>query len=65
MTLGELLVDAFNRIREGAHEAVEGLSPDDLAVRLAPQANSIAWLVWHLARVQDDHIADVADLEQV
>ena len=65
MTLGELLVDAFNRIREGAHEAVEGLSPDDLAVRPAPQANSIAWLVWHLTRVQDDHIADVADLEQV
>jgi hypothetical protein len=28
-------------------------------------ANSIAWLVWHLTRVQDDHIADVAGLRQV
>lgn len=65
MTLGELLVDSFNRIREGAHEAVEGLSPDQLAERPAPEANSVAWLVWHLARIQDDHIADVADRDQV
>jgi len=65
MTLGELLVDAFNRIREGAHDAVEGLSPEELASRPTPRANSIAWLVWHLTRVQDDHIADVTDREQV
>jgi hypothetical protein len=65
MTLGELLVDSFNRIREGAHEAVEGLGPDLLAERPGPEANSVAWLVWHLARIQDDHIADVAGREQV
>ncbi|GAB3441747.1 DUF664 domain-containing protein [Phycicoccus ginsengisoli] len=65
MTLGELLVDAFERIRDGAHHAVEGLDPDQLATRPTPHANSIAWLVWHLARVQDDHVADVAGLEQV
>ena len=28
-------------------------------------ANSIAWLVWHIARVQDDHVAGVSGLEQV
>ena len=65
MELGELLVDAFERIRDGAHAAVEGLDPDRLATRPTPHANSIAWLVWHLARVQDDHVADVAGLEQV
>ena len=65
MDLGELLVDAFERIRDGAHDAVEGLDPDQLATRPTPHANSIAWLVWHLARVQDDHVADVAGLEQV
>jgi hypothetical protein len=65
MTLGELLVDAFNRIREGAHDAVDGLPPEVLATRPSPRANSIAWLVWHLTRVQDDHVADVAGLEQV
>jgi uncharacterized damage-inducible protein DinB len=65
MTLGELLVDSFNRVSEGAHEVVKGLSPDQLAERPGPRANSIAWLLWHLARIQDDHVAEVADLEQV
>ena len=65
MELGELLVDAFERIRDGAHDAVAGLDPDQLATRPTPHANSIAWLVWHLTRVQDDHVADVAGLEQV
>jgi hypothetical protein len=64
MTLGELLVDAFNRILEGARDAVSGLSPEQLAERPSPNANSIGWLVWHLARVQDDHIAALADREQ-
>jgi uncharacterized damage-inducible protein DinB len=65
MTPAELLVDAFSRIREGAEEAVDGLSPEQLATRPAAHANSIGWLVWHLARVQDDHVAEVSGLEQV
>ncbi|MGH3342384.1 MAG: mycothiol transferase [Carbonactinosporaceae bacterium] len=58
------LVDAFGRIREVVHEVVGGLTPGQLAFRLDSQANSIAWLVWHLTRVQDDHVADVAQAEQ-
>jgi hypothetical protein len=65
MTLGELLVDAFDRIREGARAAVDGLTPEQLAQRPGAKANSIGWLVWHLTRVQDDHLAAVADHEQV
>ncbi|WP_270888777.1 mycothiol transferase [Pedococcus sp. 5OH_020] len=65
MTLGELLVDAFERVRTGAEEAVRGLTPEQLAQRPSPRANSIAWLVWHLTRIQDDHVADVAGTEQV
>jgi uncharacterized damage-inducible protein DinB len=65
MTLGELLVDAFERILEGARGAVYGLTPDQLAQRPGDRANSIGWLVWHLARVQDDHVAAVAGREQV
>ena len=59
------LIDAFGRIREAVHEVVEGLSPEELAYRVDPDANSIAWLVWHLTRVQDDHLADAAGTEQV
>jgi hypothetical protein len=61
----DLLTDAFTRIRDLVHGAVEGLSEDQLVARLDTEANTVAWLVWHLLRVQDDHVAEVADREQV
>lgn len=64
MTPADLLTDAFGRIREVVHEAVDGLTPEQLEFRPDGQTNSIAWLVWHLTRVQDDHICDVAGVEQ-
>ena len=65
MTAADLLVDAFGRIRDVVHEVVEGLTPEQLSFRLDGRANSIAWLVWHLTRIQDDHIADAADADEV
>ena len=65
MSSAELLIDAFDRVREVVHDAVDGLSEDDLAYRVDEGTNSIAWLVWHLTRVQDDHVADAAGLDQV
>ncbi|WP_327115223.1 DinB family protein [Nocardia sp. NBC_01730] len=65
MTSADVLTDAFERIREVVHEAVDGLGEDELAHRIDQGANSIAWLVWHLTRVQDDHVSEVADVEQV
>ncbi|NEW48548.1 DUF664 domain-containing protein [Nocardia cyriacigeorgica] len=65
MTSADLLIDGFGRIRENVHGAVAGLSGAELGARLDAEASSIAWLVWHLTRVQDDHIADVAGVEQV
>lgn len=64
MNTADLLTDAFGRVKETVHDVVEGLTPDQLAARVATGANSIAWLVWHLTRVQDDHVADAADTEQ-
>lgn len=65
MTGADLLVDAFGRIRGVVHSVARGLTADQLAARLDDDANSIAWLLWHLTRVQDDHIADALDVEQV
>lgn len=65
MTVADVMIDGFGRIRESVHAAVRGLNADQLAERIAPQANSIAWLVWHLTRIQDDHLADLAGTEQV
>lgn len=64
MTVAEVLADAFSRVHGVVHEVVGGLSADQLAYRPEPTANSIGWLVWHLTRVQDDHVADVAGTEQ-
>lgn len=60
-----LLVDAFGRIQESVHGAVEGLTREQLVHRVDPEANTIAWLVWHLTRIQDDHVAALAGRQQV
>ena len=65
MTSSELLVDAFERIRDAVHPAVTGLSEDELAFRPDGESNSIAWLVWHLTRIQDDHMAGLDSSDQV
>ncbi len=61
----DLLLDGFERVREYLRSALDGLDADQLAHRIAPGANPIGWLAWHLLRVQDDHVADVAGREQV
>jgi uncharacterized damage-inducible protein DinB len=65
MKTADLLADALGRVREVVHEVAAGLTPEQLAWRPQPTANSICWLIWHLTRVQDDHIADVAGTEQM
>src|SRR4051812_50158034 len=65
MNVSELLADGLGRVREQMPDVVAGLDDDDLAWRPAPEANSIAWLVWPLARIEDDHVAGVAGTEQV
>jgi hypothetical protein len=65
MTPAELLTDAFERIAQGGAQVVEGLDQAVLTTPPGEDANTIAWLVWHLTRIQDDHVAEVAGVEQV
>lgn len=65
MNVNELLIETFGRIRGAVHAAVDGLSPDDLAVRPDDVGNSIGWLIWHLSRIQDDHLAGAAGTDQL
>ncbi|QHC67309.1 DUF664 domain-containing protein [Rathayibacter oskolensis] len=60
----DLLRDAFGRVHETVHAVLDDATPEQLAYRADPQANSAAWLIWHLTRVQDDHLAPLAEREQ-
>lgn len=65
MDVSAVYLELYGRIAPLAGQAVQGLTPDQL--RHAPDsgANPIAWLVWHLARVQDHHIAEILGTGQV
>ena len=60
----DLLVDSFTRIRDLVVELTDGLTEDESTFRPAPEANTPGWLLWHLTRVQDDHIAGLAGIQQ-
>lgn len=61
----DVLSYAFSQVSETLQQTLEGLTAEQLTARVAPDANPVAWLAWHLLRVQDDHVADVAGSEQV
>ncbi len=65
MRSAELLRYAYDQIDETVQAVLDGLPPDQLNTPPAPEANPIGWLVWHLLRVQDDHVSEVAGQEQV
>jgi uncharacterized damage-inducible protein DinB len=65
MTPAALLIDSLERVRESVEDVLDGLTDEQLVARPAADANTIAWLVWHLTRVEDDHLAGVAGHEQL
>ncbi|MEP6625847.1 MAG: DinB family protein [Acidimicrobiia bacterium] len=65
MNVDGLLLELYGRIPELARRAVDGLDATSLAVRPAPDVNPIGWLVWHVARVEDHHLSDVMDEDQL
>jgi hypothetical protein len=61
----ELLRDSFTRLIEHVDSITGGLTDEVATYRPAPTANTIAWLLWHSARVQDAQLCDIAGVEQV
>jgi Protein of unknown function (DUF664) len=61
----EFLRDSFTRLIEHVEDITDGLTDEVSFHRPTPHANSIAWLVWHSARVQDFQLCEVAGVEQV
>ena len=61
----EILRDAFTRIIEHVDDLTDDLSEEVACYRPKQAANSIAWLIWHSARITDAQLADIAGTEQV
>ncbi|HEY9471297.1 MAG TPA: DUF664 domain-containing protein [Propionibacteriaceae bacterium] len=60
----QILIDAFGRVRGLVIDLTDDLTEEIATYRPDPSANSIAWLIWHVSRTQDDHVADLAQVEQ-
>ena len=65
MNAKDVFDEAFGRIPGLVTRAARGLTPEQLRQAPAEGANTIAWLIWHLARVQDAHLSELIGQEQV
>lgn len=65
MNHADVIADAVGRIHGLVHDILDDIPDDALTYRPDADANTVAWLIWHLTRVQDDHVADAAGSEQV
>ncbi|SBT37446.1 mycothiol transferase [Micromonospora auratinigra] len=65
MDVNDLLIEAYGRLPDLVTAAVDGLDPEQLRRAPAAGANPVGWLVWHLTRIQDHHVADLLGEEQL
>jgi hypothetical protein len=65
MDVPSLLLELYGRIPPLARRAVEGVELARLTESPSPATNHIAWLVWHLTRVEDHHISELLETDQI
>jgi uncharacterized damage-inducible protein DinB len=65
MDVRGVLTEGFGRVTEIYADVADGLDDEALHHRPGGTGNPIGWLLWHLARVQDHHMADLAGQPQV
>lgn len=64
-TPADLLLDGYGRLPDLVRAAGAGLSAEQLAAQLDPDANTVGWLLWHLARLEDESVAGAFGSERV
>ncbi len=52
-------------IPRSLHVALDGATAEQLAYRPAGESNTIAWLVWHLTRIQDRIVASLSNQDEL
>jgi uncharacterized damage-inducible protein DinB len=65
VTSVEVLTEAYGRLPDLVRGAVDGLDADQLSIRPGGTANSVAWLIWHLSRIEDSHFAEAFGHDEV
>jgi uncharacterized damage-inducible protein DinB len=65
MDVATVLADGYGRVQDEVRRVLSGIDDAMLVVEPEQGSNTIAWLVWHLTRVQDNHLADAFGAEQV
>jgi hypothetical protein len=65
MHQNEVIADGLSRGRGGLRRALQGMTPEVLQYRPADHTNPIGWLAWHIARVEDMHVADLLEQDQL
>lgn len=65
LTAAQMLEQGFDTVNHLSHEVVEGLTGDELSERLDADANPIGWLVWHVARVQDQLLSPLGGFSEL
>ncbi len=61
----ELLRDSFTRLIDHPDDLTDALTDAVAYYRPTPEANTITWLIWHTARMQDAQVCDIGGIEQV
>jgi hypothetical protein len=63
MEAKDIVLDGLERIRGSLHRTLNGLTLEELHRQPRSDSNSVAWLVWHLTRVQDTAISGLMSQE--
>jgi hypothetical protein len=61
----EILRDSFTRLIELSDDLTDGLTDRVAYYRPTPEANTVTWLLWHSARMQDAQVCDLAGSDQI
>ena len=64
MNTGDIAIDHFGRVRRLLAMSIDGLSVEQLMKQPDEESNSLGWIGWHLARIQDHALSNLADREQ-
>ncbi|MEX0761208.1 MAG: DinB family protein [Dehalococcoidia bacterium] len=65
MNLPEFVVKVVDTVHSEVQQSLDGMTLEQLMWRPTPHSNSMGWLAWHIARMQDSRAASISGDEQL